>query len=169
MILPTEIIRTVPFAPSKSVCASPTLKTSQTTTSVPSMLSVPPVPTGFGLPIVPTVRLPAEVHEFIDSHRDLLLQWFSAQTYARLITQQPDHHLVLFNQVADFGPIVSICADFYHQEGAGRPNHYTQEQLCRALYIKAHYNYSYRACENADDHMIFWSDGLLVTQFLTKL
>lgn len=93
--------------------------------------------------------LPAYLVRIIMPVLDLLCQWFSAHLYEKLIKNQPDHALVRLNELANFAPIAAKCAGFHAEEGPGKPKEHTISQLCRALYIKSHYSYSYRKAEEA--------------------
>lgn len=93
--------------------------------------------------------LPRVVQRFVKHHIKILVWWFSNYLMEMMIDEQPEHHLVTFNKVFDFGPLAALCQGFYKDSTRGKGIDHTPERLCRALYVKYHFDYSFRQAEEA--------------------
>lgn len=106
-------------------------------------------------------QLPAFVERFVTCHIKILVWWFSNHLMQMLVSLQPEHHLVEFNKVFDFGALASQCQGFYKDSTRGKGIDHTPERLCRALYVKYHFDYSFRQAESAirNHVLIRWFTG----------
>ena len=92
---------------------------------------------------------------------DFLRHWFAADMYTELLAKQSEHPLIRINELVDFTPIVAKCQGFRSTKPQGKPEEYTIEQLCRALYVKTHCYDSLRTAENGirNDFIVRWFVG----------
>jgi transposase len=88
------------------------------------------------------IIIPDFLRIIIESHLDILLAWFSAYVYQRLIP--PNHPLLRLNELVDFTPLEIACASFHKQNGMGCPITHSVPRLVRALLIRYLYDYSLR-------------------------
>lgn len=91
----------------------------------------------------------------------ILRDWFILDMYASLLARQPEHPLIRLNELLDFTPIVAKCQGFRSSKPQGSPEEHTIEQLCRALYVKTHFDDSLRDTSQriCNDFIVRWFIG----------
>ncbi len=110
-------------------------------------------------PIIPENLAP--IASILRQYLSPLLNWFSKLVYQRLQQREPEHRLLVLEQILDLSEMESACAKYHKGNGQGRPVVHAVPRLVRAMLVKYLYNYSLRQLEEAIRYhsMVKWFVG----------